>query len=241
MTDSNRLHNRDAFLSNLTRKLGRDRLTQPAPFSLTKSRQHEVLQNASSDDLLTDFINYAQSKLMVQTYLATRATLVDKIKQDCLTRFANHPGTVLISQDVRLNKSFDTCALTNEGFTVKHWQPQANVSEQIQTAEQAQVGIVFAEQALVESGTIVLQSSHAQGRSISLLPEHSIFVIRKSTLLPRVTQACESFHLRAQQGERLPSCINFISGPSSTADIELIKVVGVHGPISASYVILEDE
>ncbi|WP_171548136.1 LUD domain-containing protein, partial [Shigella flexneri] len=46
---------------------------------------------------------------------------------------------------------------------------------------------------------------------------------RKSTILPRVAQLAEKLHQKAQAGERMPSCINIISGPSSTADIELIR------------------
>lgn len=53
-------------------------------------------------------------------------------------------------------------------------------------------------------------------------------------------EKADQLHQKAQAGERMPSCINIISGPSSTADIELIKVVGVHGPVKAVYLIIED-
>lgn len=241
MTEVSRLHHRDSFLNKLTQKLGSERLSKPAPFALSKARQHEVLHDASSDQLQEAFIEYAQSRLGVYTYVTLPSSLMDTIKRDCLAHFADHQGTVLVSQDSRLTHMFSSSPLTEQGFKVANWQSKASRSEQIAVAEQAQVGIVFVEQALVESGTVILQSSEAQGRAISLLPEHSIFIIRKSTLRPRATQACEWLHQRVQQGERLASCINFISGPSSTADIELIKVVGVHGPISASYIIIEDE
>ena len=87
---------------------------------------------------------------------------------------------------------------------------------------------------------MVLLSSKDKARSVSLLPENSIFVVRRSTILPRVAQLAEILHQRAQAGERMPSCVNIIGGPSSTADIELIKVVGVHGPVTANYVVIED-
>ncbi|MCZ5895781.1 LUD domain-containing protein, partial [Escherichia coli] len=69
------------------------------------------------------------------------------------------------------------------------------------------------------SGQLLLKK---RGRSLSLLPEYSLFILRKSTILPRVAQLAEKLHQKAQAGERMPSCINIISGPSSTADIELI-------------------
>lgn len=237
---STRLHNRQAFLANLTTKLGRAPLTAPTSFSLNKQRQHEIFAEDTEEERLAYFLQYAQSKLGVKTYRSTQEEASQSLLEDCQYRFGNAPGKVLISDDPRLRAITENTNFAQSGFETHVWNSDLPRSEQVKLAEQAQVGIVFAERALIESGTIMLESSALQGRSISLLPLHSIFVIRKSTLLPRATQACELLHQRVQSGERLPSCVNFISGPSSTADIELIKVVGVHGPISATYVILED-
>lgn len=41
-----------------------------------------------------------------------------------------------------------------------------------------------------------------------------------------MAQIAERLHKMAQEGVRMPSCINLIGGASSTADIELIKVWG---------------
>lgn len=242
MNTSSRLHNRERFLSALTTKLGREPLTQPSPFTLTKTRQHDVLSDQTEPQQLNLFMTYIRENLGVSTHRIHTQELAQYLTDECLTHYPCAKGLVLLSQDARFaDLSCAVQPLQESGFTTTFWQDDHDRAQPIQLAEQAKVGIVFAEHALVESGTIVLESSALQGRSISLLPEHSIFIIRRSSLLPRITQFCEQLHQRVQQGERLPSCVNFISGPSSTADIELIKVVGVHGPLSASYVILEDQ
>ena len=127
----------------------------------------------------------------------------------------------------------------SEKYETYIWDPKLG-HENIIHAERSQIGIVFAEAGLTESGGIVLFSSPEKGRSVSLLPETSIVILRKSDILPRVAQLAERLHKMAQDGIRMPSCINLIGGASSTADIELIKVWGVHGPVHAAYLIIED-
>ena len=119
------------------------------------------------------------------------------------------------------------------------WDFQQN-EENIVKSAAANIGIVHAEYGLTESGGIVLFATKDNGRSTSLLPTTSVVVLRKSQVLPRVAQLAQILHQKAQAGERMPSCINIISGPSATADIELIKVVGVHGPVSKIYVVIDD-
>ena len=83
----------------------------------------------------------------------------------------------------------------------------------------------------------MLYCHSGSGRSVSLLPESTIYLIRKSSIRPRLTQAMA--HL-AELSKPLPTSVNLVTGPSATADIELVRVVGVHGPVAVTYVVIED-
>ncbi len=80
---------------------------------------------------------------------------------------------------------------------------------------------------IAETGSIVLDTGLGQGRrALTLLPDYHLCVVRESAVLGSMPEAIAAIHPRAQHG--LP--ITFFSGPSATADIELDRVAGVHGP-----------
>lgn len=85
-----------------------------------------------------------------------------------------------------------------------------------------QFGITKASAGIAESGTIVLKDSETSDRLGALAPWVHIAVLKQSEIVPCPLQAIEQF------GED-PSII-FCTGPSKTADVEGILIVGVHGP-----------
>ncbi|RBW69735.1 LutC/YkgG family protein [Bacillus taeanensis] len=127
-----------------------------------------------------------------------------------------------------------------EGFDVHIWDPSKK-RENIEAAEKADVGITFSDMTLAESGTVVLFSDARKGRSVSLLPKTYIAIIPKRSIVPRMTQATSYIHEKIKKGKNIASCVNFITGPSNSADIELNLVVGVHGPVKATYIIVNDK
>ncbi|MGF1732783.1 LutC/YkgG family protein [Photobacterium kasasachensis] len=243
-----RIYNRDSFLDNIAEKLGRERKITPVERPALKYRcHHDVMADKSQDELKAALIHYTETALGARAIETTKAELAATLKSACLHYVNNEEenterrdSETILSADKRLLALVDPSDLADEQHTVHVWDQSAGYEPNITISERAQVGVVFAEQALAESGTMVLYSNPAQGRAVSLLPEASVFVVPKSALIPRLTQATAALHEKAKNGERIPSCVNFISGPSSTADIELIKVVGVHGPVYATYIIIDD-
>ncbi|WP_044895437.1 LutC/YkgG family protein [Bacillus alveayuensis] len=234
------IHNRDAFLANVAEKLGRQRRTERVRRpDYTFKPQWEVFKHHTLDELVQVLIKQCR-QIETDAYYVSKEYLVKTIEQ-IIQNYGG--GPVITWEDPRLDqwnlRQWIVQDLPNENIETHIWDPHLG-EENIQIAEKANVGITFSDLTLAESGTVVLFSSEGKGRSVSLLPATYIAIIPKSTIVPRITQAAKIIHERIENGETIASCINFISGPSNSADIEMNLVVGVHGPIKASYIIVDD-
>ena len=79
--------------------------------------------------------------------------------------------------------------------------------------------------AIAETGSVVLQDVAGQGRRVAtLVPDYHLCVVRVEDVVETVPEAMERLAATAE----LPT--TFFSGPSATADIEMTRIKGVHGP-----------
>ncbi|WP_341347595.1 lactate utilization protein C [Paenibacillus sp. FSL H3-0469] len=226
-TSANRNTNTEAFLNTIAAKLGRARKSE-----VRRPAVHEFIPDSygplTQDDLvemLKEQCFFIHTQVIETTRELLQRTLDDLIE-------ANGSGNVMTSGDPR----FREYGLTFPDAAV--WEKAAGRAENIRRAESSNTAIVFADCALAESGTVVVESRPDQGRSLHFLPAHYIAVIEREKLVLRSTNAAAALNRRIQAGEPVGSSINFISGPSNSADIEMKLVVGVHGPLRATYVLI---
>lgn len=101
------------------------------------------------------------------------------------------------------------------------------------------VALSFAQLGVVETGAIVTWTGKANPAANNLLPEHHIVLVDVADLVYTMEQAWERIDQELEKNGR-PRGINFIAGPSSTADIEGQLVYGAHGPRKWHVILLGD-
>lgn len=104
----------------------------------------------------------------------------------------------------------------------------------------ASLGITGADYAVAETGSVVIVPRKGLSRLVSLVPPVHLALVRPQDVVDTLD---DLFLLRRlayyRNGSDMGSYLNFITGPSRTADIEMTLVVGVHGPKEVHLVLLE--
>jgi L-lactate dehydrogenase complex protein LldG len=81
---------------------------------------------------------------------------------------------------------------------------------------------------VAESGTLALLSGADNPTTLNFLPENHIVVVFAEDVVGDYESVFA--RLRVKFGEGLPRTVNFITGPSRSADIEQTLLYGAHGP-----------
>ena len=88
--------------------------------------------------------------------------------------------------------------------------------------------------AIAETGTVVLQNVVGQGRrAATLVPDYQLCVVRVEDVVETVAEAM------ARLAATATLTTTFFSGPSATADIEMTRIKGVHGPRFLDVIVVE--
>jgi len=88
--------------------------------------------------------------------------------------------------------------------------------------------------AIASTGTIVLRHQQAEGRrALTLVPDYHLCVVFVDQIVQTVPEAIRELSSTG------PALVTTISGPSATADIEMTRIRGVHGPRTLDVILAE--
>lgn len=108
---------------------------------------------------------------------------------------------------------------------IRHDYRQAKVGRNL---DKADAGVTLCEALISRTGSILLSSKLASGRSLNIFPPVHIVIAFMDQLVPDLADGIRLMKEKYEQ--KLPSLIYFATGPSRTADIEKTLVLGAHGP-----------
>ncbi|MHB8687231.1 MAG: LUD domain-containing protein [Candidatus Dormibacteraceae bacterium] len=106
----------------------------------------------------------------------------------------------------------------------------------------ATVGISGANMAIAETGTIVLVTNEGNADLTTTLPPVHIALFGIDKLVASLDDAVAVLRMlpRSGTGQVMTSYVNWITGPSRSADIEQSLTIGVHGPKEMHCVIIDN-
>ncbi|EMA6343496.1 lactate utilization protein C [Bacillus cytotoxicus] len=224
----------ESFLNNIARKLGRN-------------RRSGVIPPKWNNNPLRHFPKEIDHETLVEQFIANLHALHTEVSHIYRSEIENTLQYVAEKFDVqsavywddeRLHQLEIGEYLTKNFISHRIWQSKGDERELRDYVARADMGITYAEMGLAETGTVVLWNGGGRGRLVSILPPVYVAILSEQTIYRRLTEGVTAVHEYVPNG--LPTCINFITGPSRTGDIEMELAFGVHGPGKVHVILLKD-
>jgi L-lactate dehydrogenase complex protein LldG len=105
-------------------------------------------------------------------------------------------------------------------------------------ADQTGVGMAFA--GISETGTVVFLSGGESPTGLNFLVDNHIVVLEKSKIVGAYEDVWARLRATTKGECIMPRAVNWITGPSRTADIEQTLLLGAHGPRRLHILLVDD-
>jgi len=107
---------------------------------------------------------------------------------------------------------------------------------------QASVGISGANAAIAETGTVMIVTNEGNADLTVTLPQVHIAVFGMDKVVASLDDATAILRMlaRSATGQRMSAYVNWVTGPSRSADIEQSLTIGMHGPREMHCVVLDN-
>jgi L-lactate utilization protein LutC len=240
------MSNREDFLENVRRSLGRSEKS-PAP-PINETALFDSVETVKARAVAAEERSAGEAVGLMSTLRETAERVGWKVR-----RVASHeeaaehvmgliralePRSVLRSAHTVVDGLGLEATLAEAGIGIEVMAiDQAGAEEQLRDrrasmrdkASRADVAVTGVDYAIAETGTCVIVARPGVSRLVSLLPPVHVALVERDQVLPGLD---ELFTLRRRdflEGRPL-GYMNLISGPSRSGDIDQTLVVGVHGP-----------
>ena len=177
------------------------------------ARLKRLMENMHAEVIVTDSRNWINK-------------LMDVLRQRSLNGLLYAPATVL---GAALETSWESDLPPLVGYTQE-------VEQNKERLFAIDAGITSTRGAIADVGALILWPDANEPRLMSLAPAVHIAVLKAANIHDSLADAIA----RERWMDGMPTNVLLISGPSKTADIELVLTFGVHGPKELIVLILDD-
>jgi len=161
------------------------------------------------------------AKRAAELKMETEFLVIDDLTEKLIAYLkSNKLKRIMVSATPMFEKLELVDALRDAGFDAKRW-TEITLDE----SYDFDCAVTDTTYAVAETGGLVIKTSAANGRALTLVPMYHVALVEPKNFLPDMV---DLFDKLAKEGAG--AYVMMICGPSKTADIEMNVVTGVHGP-----------